>query len=206
MRFQMEITTICWQNTGESRNGWKGIDMKLKWDRVLYDLQYVVLNQLVCRIPCWTVRRKIYIKYGMQLGKDARIGIRTMVICPQNIKIGARTVVNENCVLDGRGGLSIGHDTSISMFCKILSASHDMESVDFSYRPRRTLIGSHVWLGTSSIVLDGARVGDFAVIGAGAVVKKAVGRQSVMAGNPAREIRKRRLDKPYSLRYKAYFR
>lgn len=180
--------------------------MKPKWDRVLYDLQYIVLNQIVSRIPCWTVRRKIYMKYGMQVGKDARIGIGTMVICPQNIKIGAKTVVNENCVLDGRGGLSIGHDTSISMFCKILSASHDMESADFTYCMRRTVIGNNVWLGTSAIVLDGARVGDFAVIGAGTVLKNAARRQSVMVGNPAREIRKRRLDKPYCLKYKAYFR
>ena len=115
-------------------------------------------------------------------------------------------MVNENCVLDGRGGLTIGHDTSVSMFCKILSASHDMDSPDFAYCEHRTVIGSNVWIGTSAIVLDGTKVRNFAVIGAGAVAKNVVKERSVIVGNPATEIRKRRLDRQYSLDYKAYFR
>lgn len=180
--------------------------MKSGWERISYDLQYVILNQIVCKIPCWSVRKYLYRKYGIQMGKGSRIGIGTIVICPQNIRIGARTVVNENCVLDGRGGLLIGHDTSISMFCKVLSASHDMESPDFAYYTHRTVIGSNVWIGVSAIILDGSRIGDFAVVGAGTVVKNAVGKQSVVVGNPAREMKKRRLDRQYSLDYKAYFR
>lgn len=180
--------------------------MKLERNRIGYDLQYVVLNQIVCKIPCWSVRRYFYRRYGVQMGKDSRIGIGTVIICPQNIRIGARTVVNEDCVLDGRGGVAIGHDTSISMSCKVLSASHDMHSPNFAYHTHRTVIGSNVWMGTSAIVLDGSRIGDFAVIGAGAVVKNTVSEQSVVIGNPAREIKKRKLDRQYCLDYKAYFR
>lgn len=180
--------------------------MKTDWDRVRFDLQYIILNRIVCRIPCWSVRRYIYKRYGMCLGENARIGIGTTIICPRNIRIGARTVVNENCILDGRGGLSVGHDTSISMHCKILSASHDMDSPRFAYRARRTVIGNNVWTGTSVVILDGAKVGNFAVIGANAVVGNMVDQYSVMVGNPAREIRKRKMSEPYCLNFKAYFR
>ena len=173
--------------------------MRSKWSMMRYDLQYLILNQVVCKIPCWTTRKLLYRQLGMQIGKDARIGIGTVVMSPQNIKI-------ENCVLDGRGGLSIGQDTSISMFCKILSASHDMDSPDFAYRTHRTVIGSNVWVGTSATVLDGTKVRNFAVIGAGAVVKNVVKERSVVVGNPAMEIRKRRMDRQYCLEYKAYFR
>lgn len=180
--------------------------MKINWIRAGYDLQYVVLNLFINRVPCWTIRKLVYQKYGLRIGKDARIGIGTTVICPKGIKIGDRSVVNENCVLDGRGGLTIGHDTSLSMFSKVLSASHKLNSSQFEYFTQRTVIGSNVWVGTSALILDGSRIADYAVVGANTTVKGVVKRKSVVVGNPAREIQERRLDKGYRLDYKAYFR
>lgn len=180
--------------------------MKINWIRVSYDLQYVMLNLFINRVPCWTIRKLVYQKCGLRIGKDARIGIGTTVICPKGIKIGDRSVVNENCVLDGRGGLAIGHDTSVSMFSKMLSASHKPDSSKFEYYTKRTVIGSNVWIGTSAVILDGSKIADCAVVGANATVKGVVKRKSVVVGNPAREIRERRLDKSYRLDYKAYFR
>ncbi len=180
--------------------------MKIDWKRVSFDWQYILLNRFVNRIPSWTVRKYFYRKYGMHIGEDSRVGIGTIVICPQNIRIGDRTTINENCVVDGRGGLTIGHDTSISMFSKILSASHKANSPKFEYYTRRTRIGNCVWTGASAVILDGSVINDYAVIGANAVVKGTVEEKSVMIGNPAKEIKKRVIDKNYRLNYKAYFR
>lgn len=55
----------------------------------------------------------------------------------------------------------------------------------------RTVIGSDVWLGLRSIILDGIRVGDGAIVGAGAVVTKDVAPYAVVAGVPARLLRYR---------------
>ena len=180
--------------------------MKINWSRVSYDLQYVMLNLFVNRVPCWTIRRVVYQKCGLRIGKNARIGIGTTVIGPKGITIGDRSVVNENCGLDGRGGLVIGHDTSLSMFSKVLSASHKLDSSQFVYFTQRTVIGSNVWIGTSAVILDGSRIADYAVVGANTTVKGIVKKKSVVVGNPAREIRQRRMDECYHLNYKAYFR
>lgn len=180
--------------------------MKINWIRVSYDLQYVALNIFINRVPCWTIRKLIYRKCGLRIGKDARIGIGTIVICPKGIKIGNRSVVNENCVLDGRGGLTIGHDTSLSMFSKVLSASHKLNSSEFEYFTQRTVIGNNVWIGTSAVILDGSKITDYAVVGANATVKGVVKRKSVVVGNPAKVICERGMDKSYRLDYKAYFR
>ncbi len=51
------------------------------------------------------------------------------------------------------------------------------------------VIGSDVWLCTGSVILSGVRVGDGAVVAAGAVVTKDVAPFSIVAGNPARHIR-----------------
>ena len=55
----------------------------------------------------------------------------------------------------------------------------------------RISIGNDVWIGTGAILLDGVRIGDGAVIAAGAVVSRDVAPYSIVAGVPARELRKR---------------
>lgn len=64
------------------------------------------------------------------------------------------------------------------------------QASDFAELPR-TVIGNDVWIGARAIVLDGMRVGDGAIIGAGAIVTRDVEPYAVVAGSPARLIRYR---------------
>lgn len=57
-----------------------------------------------------------------------------------------------------------------------------------------TVIGNDVWVGTGALILSGVNIGDGAVIGARAVVASDVRPYAVVAGNPAREIRRRFTD------------
>ena len=63
-------------------------------------------------------------------------------------------------------------------------------SIDFSPY-QTTTIGNDVWIGNRAMILQGVTIGDGAVIGAGAVVTKDVEPYTIVAGNPARVIRKR---------------
>jgi acetyltransferase-like isoleucine patch superfamily enzyme len=53
------------------------------------------------------------------------------------------------------------------------------------------IIGNDVWIGINVLILSGVKIGDGAVVGAGTVVTKDVEPYSVVAGCPAKEIRKR---------------
>jgi len=53
------------------------------------------------------------------------------------------------------------------------------------------IIGNDVWIGSSATILSGVTIGDGAIIGAQAVVTKNVLPYSIVAGNPAREVKKR---------------
>ena len=55
--------------------------------------------------------------------------------------------------------------------------------------PQPAVIGNDVWIGSNSTILGGVRIGDGAVIGAGAVVTKDVPPYSIVAGNPARVVK-----------------
>jgi virginiamycin A acetyltransferase len=54
-----------------------------------------------------------------------------------------------------------------------------------------TIIGNDVWIGQNSVILPGVKIGDGAIIGMGSVVGSDVEPYTIVAGNPARMIRKR---------------
>lgn len=54
-----------------------------------------------------------------------------------------------------------------------------------------TVIGNDVWIGQNAVILPGVHIGDGAIIGANSVVGSNVEPYTIVAGNPARVIRKR---------------
>jgi virginiamycin A acetyltransferase len=57
-------------------------------------------------------------------------------------------------------------------------------------RRRDTIIGNDVWFGTNAVIMPGVTIGDGAIIGAYSVVTKSVEPYSIVAGNPAKLVRK----------------
>lgn len=100
---------------------------------------------------------------------------------------------------------TVGNYCSISTCVKLGLANHDLNCVstntkiaggkhgvtEFNELIEPTVIGNDVWIGANAIVLQGVHIGNGAVIGAGAVVVKDVEPYSIVAGVPAKEIRKR---------------
>lgn len=59
-------------------------------------------------------------------------------------------------------------------------------------KEKNVTIGNDVWIGANVIILPGVNIGDGAIIGAGSVVTKDVESYTVVAGNPAKIIRRRK--------------
>ena len=102
-----------------------------------------------------------------------------------DVWIGAFTVI------DGSGGLTIGHGCDISAGAQIYSHSTVERCVSDRTLPitqQPTKIGRNVHIGANAVVLMGADIGDFCVIGAGAVVREGTVAPpySVLVGIPAR--------------------
>jgi len=53
------------------------------------------------------------------------------------------------------------------------------------------LVGNDVWIGENAVILSGVTIGDGAVVGTQAVVTRDVRPYAIVAGNPAREVRRR---------------
>lgn len=104
-----------------------------------------------------------------------------------DVWIGAFTVI------DGSGGLTIGHGCDISAGAQIYSHSTVERCASERKRPivrQETRIGKWVHVGANAVILMGADIGDHSVVGAGAVVKEGtvVPPFSLVVGVPARII------------------
>jgi hypothetical protein len=142
-----------------------------------------------------------------RLGRYVEVGARTRLL---EVELSDYSyVVNDSDIAYAH----IGKFCSIAAMTRINPGNHPMHRVSqshFTYRAsayfpgepdeqelfawrraHRVVIGNDVWVGHGAIVLPGRKVGDGAVIAAGAVVTKDVAAYSIVAGNPARVIRSR---------------
>ena len=69
--------------------------------------------------------------------------------------------------------------------------SQDAPSLDKLPIKGDTVVGNDVWIGQNSLILPGSKIGDGVIIGASSVVGGEIPPYSIVAGNPARLIRKR---------------
>lgn len=112
------------------------------------------------------------------------------------VSLGDNSGIGINCEI--APGVTIGNDVMMGPDCKIYTTNHGMERTDIpmwkqeSTSVEPVVIGNDVWIGARVIILPGVHIGDGSVIGAGSVVTKDVEPYSVVAGNPAKLIRKRK--------------
>ena len=105
------------------------------------------------------------------------------------VTIGNRAALNSFCRLFGHGTIEIGDDAQIGPGTLITTTEHDYtERLQSSFK--KVVIGKGVWIGANTTILPGVEIGDFVVIGAGAVVNKSIPAQSLAVGVPARVLRK----------------
>ena len=99
--------------------------------------------------------------------------------------------------MNGRSGITIGDNVTLSYGAKLISTGYDVEHwmktgerIHFDDKP--IYIGDNCWIGTDAIILPGVKItGEFVVIGAGAVVTKDITESRVLvAGNPAKIVKK----------------
>lgn len=173
-----------------------------------YDLITFLLNYIITYIPFWHIRKIFYKICGMKIGSNSIILMGTKIYKPWKIRIGNNVVINEKCILDGRGGIIIGNNVSISMYTYILTGTHDVHSNCFEYKSDLVILKDNVWTGIRSIILPGAVFEKKAVLAAGSVAKGGgYDEDYIYSGVPALKIKRREVSEDYLLgTWKPWFR
>jgi acetyltransferase-like isoleucine patch superfamily enzyme len=112
--------------------------------------------------------------------------------CPEKIKKGIGTYPGDSpgVYINAQNGVVIGDYTNLGPNVGIISANHDYINNESYSSHAPITIGKHCWLGKDANIMPGVSLGDFTIVGAGAIVTKSfTDGYCVLAGNPAAVIK-----------------
>jgi len=147
----------------------------------------------------------IYNEHLIRVGEGTMVGPNTSITAgmvpgqsmPTNpvVRIGSRCIIGRGSHIVGHWSIEIGDDIQTGPYVYITDQNHSyedpIEPIGRQWPTEAAVrIGSGSWLGANVVVLPGAQIGEHVVIAAGAVVRGVIPDRCVVAGVPARIIRR----------------
>ncbi len=155
----------------------------------------------------WTSFANIKGKYGMagryiiikalaaNCGSNVAIYDGAYIKNAEKIDLGSNVSIHPMCYIDAIGGLEIGSDVSIAHGVTIMTSTHTYEVTSVPIKDQEIFfmpvtIADDVWLGAKSTILGGVSIGKRSIVAACAVVNKDVAPGVVVAGVPAKVVKR----------------
>lgn len=176
-------------------------------------LDWIIMNQVQTR-PRWYVR--MLAPLYQHRGRHSKIHASVRMDTPpyRRFSLGQYSVVESGaCINNAVGDVIIGDHTRIGLHNTVIgpvtignhvnlaqgitvtALNHNFENVELrideqGVSTNPVTIADDVWIGANAVVLPGVSIGSHSVVAAGAVVTKDVPAHSLVAGVPAKIIRK----------------
>ena len=131
--------------------------------------------------------------YGCRIGDESRVGpfveIQKNAAVGRRCKVSSHTFICEGVTLEDE--VFVGHGVTFvnDRFPRATTGAGALQS-DADWVCEPTLVRRRASIGSGATILCGVTIGEEAVVGAGSVVTRDVAARTVVAGNPAREIRR----------------
>ncbi len=139
---------------------------------------------------------------GAQIGEDSRVWhfvhvcagarIGSGVSLGQNVFVGNKVVIGDRCKIQNNVSVYDGVTLEEGVFCgpsMVFTNVYNPRSlIERKSEYRATLVRKGATLGANCTIVCGVTIGEFAFVGAGAVVNKDVPAYALMVGVPARQI------------------
>jgi UDP-2-acetamido-3-amino-2,3-dideoxy-glucuronate N-acetyltransferase len=131
--------------------------------------------------------------YGCRIGDEARIGpfveIQKNAVVGRRCKVSSHSFICEGVTLEGE--VFVGHGVTFvnDRYPRATTARGELQTdADWTCEPTR--VGRRASIGSGATILCGVTIGAEAIVGAGSVVTRDVAARAIVAGNPARELRR----------------
>ena len=131
--------------------------------------------------------------YGCRIGAETKIGpfveIQKNAIVGRRCKISSHTFICEGVTIED--GVFVGHGVIFvnDRYPSATTADGELQR-DGDWRCEPTLVQRGASIGSGATILCGLTIGEGVIVGAGSVVTRDVAPRTIVAGNPAREIRR----------------
>ena len=127
-------------------------------------------------------------KYGKRLkigkGVNFRKGFIINISKNGRLEIGDRTFFNNYCSINCHDRIVIGKNCLFGEVVKIYDHNHVFNdksvNIKTTFKSRPVMIGERNWFGSNVIIISGAKVGDYNVFGAGAVINTEYGSDNLV--------------------------
>ncbi len=177
----MASLSYLWRN--RSKHAFLSKAYLKSWAKRVYNSKELVLRN---------IRRYSLVRKGARISETAEIGLVDFNGDKKHLEIGDFSFIGRaNVAL--HNSVLIGNNVCINDGVEILTASHDVNCSKWTQRSKPIIIHDYAWVSTNAVILPGVVIGKGAVIGAGAVVRKDVEDYSIVIGNPAQSIGKKRI-------------
>ncbi|MEM7025117.1 MAG: acyltransferase [Pseudomonadota bacterium] len=144
-------------------------------------------------------RAEVEFTSNLKLGKGTMISAFTKLKASDGpMMIGERVSIGSGCFLHSSfAGLRIGDDCLISPNVSVVASNYRYDRLDIPVQQQETVskgitIGRDVWIGVGCAIMDGANIGDHAIISPNSVVTGEIPARAIATGNPAKVIFTRR--------------
>ena len=112
----------------------------------------------------------------------------------ENIRVGANCSINRGVILQGYCGIDVGNNVVLSTNVMLLDAGLDFDVLRSTgqrlHVGKPIRLGDGCWIGAAAIILPGVTLGRNVLVGAGSIVTKSFPDDCVIAGNPARVLKR----------------
>jgi putative colanic acid biosynthesis acetyltransferase WcaF len=171
-----------------------GFSISARGRRLLWEVVWALLfRPSPWFLFCW--RRTLLRLFGASIAANVRIYPSVRIWAPWNISIEAGSTIGSGVDCYSVDRIDIGSEVTVSQRAFLCTASHDLDDPERHLRTKPIRLGSASWVFAEAFIGPGVMVREGAVVAARAVVVKDVAPWSVVAGNPARVVKTRRLRK-----------
>lgn len=131
--------------------------------------------------------------FGAKIGKGCKIAPSCEVWAPWNLDIDDFVCLGVGVDCYNVDKIRIGSYSTVSQRAFLCTASHDVSTLARPLTTAPIKIGEHAWICAEAFVGPGVSIESGAVVGARAVINKDVDPWMIVAGNPARHLKRREI-------------
>lgn len=129
--------------------------------------------------------------WGQPLESSVRMFPPFYTAFGKTTRVGKNVFINFGCTFLDQGGITLEDGVFIGPEAKILTEAHpEQPEIRHTLQTEPVVIRRKAWIGAGAIILPGVTVGENAIVAAGAVVTKDVPDNTIVAGVPAKTLRR----------------
>lgn len=173
------------------------VSKSIKIKRVVWNITTILLFRPFITPVFRKWRIALLRLFGAKVEWDANVYASVKIWAPWMLQMGHRACLGPEVICYNQDCVALEDDAIVSQYSYLCTAGHDVDhanTADSGLITAPIVLRRGAWVGSRAYIGMGVEIGEGAVVGATASVYKSVEPWTVVGGNPAKVIKKRKLE------------